>query len=96
MSWTFTRRLMPAAGWRRVVVVAVAGVGLAVGVGVGVGGCARGTRLVEVFDNGPAGGPPGGSMGYRWVGVDEKPTAGNGWKTVDYNTLTPEQRKRIW
>ncbi len=72
-----------------VVVVVVVGVG-------GVAGCAPGKRLVEVFENGPAGGPPGGSMGYRWVGVHDEPTPGSGWKTVDYNTLTPEQRKRIW
>ena len=58
-------------------------------------GCHGGQRLVEVFDNGPVRGPSGPSEGYRWVGADEHPPAGKGWKPVDPATLTPEQRTRI-
>jgi hypothetical protein len=58
-------------------------------------GCHGGQRLVEVFNNGPVGGPPGGSDGYRWVRADDLPSAGKSWKPVDIDTLTPEQRKRI-
>ncbi len=66
-----------------------------IGALVSLRGCHGDRRLVEVFDNGPVGGPPGGSQGYRWVGVHDNPPPGNGWKTVDYNTLTPQQRARI-
>lgn len=52
-------------------------------------------RLVEVFDNGPIGGPPGESEGYIWVGANEEPTEGKNWKTVDEKSLTDEQRRRI-
>jgi hypothetical protein len=52
-------------------------------------------RLVEVFDNGPVGGPQGASEGYVWVGEKEMPPPGKTWAPVDPDTLTPEQKKRI-
>lgn len=52
-------------------------------------------RLVEVFDNGPAGGPQGPSEGYIWVGKYDNPPPGKSWAPVDETTLTPEQKKRI-
>lgn len=58
-------------------------------------GCQGGARLVEVFDNGPVGGPQGESQGYRWVGADDMPPEGHTWKPVDFETLTPEERARI-
>lgn len=58
-------------------------------------GCRPAPRLVEQFDNGPPGGPEGESEGYRWVGADDRPTEGKCWKTVDPDTLTPQQRARI-
>ncbi len=56
---------------------------------------ANSKRLVEVFDNGPIGGPRGGSEGYIWVGVNEEPPPGKGWMTVDESTLSDEDRQRI-
>jgi hypothetical protein len=58
-------------------------------------GCSEQKRLVEVFDVGPAGGPRGGSEGYRWVDADDEPPLGKGWKPADINALTLEQRSRI-
>lgn len=58
-------------------------------------GCHPGKQLIEVFDNGPAGGPRGPSQGYKWVDRDALPPPGQGWKPVDYSTLSAEQRKRI-
>jgi len=52
-------------------------------------------RLVEVFDNGPVGGPRGASEGYLWVGTNASPPPGKTWAPTDPETLTPEQRKRI-
>lgn len=52
-------------------------------------------QLVEVFDNGPAGGPRGESQGYIWVDSSEMPPPGHTWAPVDPETLTPEQKKRI-
>lgn len=52
-------------------------------------------RLVEVFDNGPVGGPQGPSEGYIWVGKNDNPPPGKTWAPVDENTLTPQQKKRI-
>lgn len=52
-------------------------------------------RLVEVFDNGPVGGPRGPSEGYIWIGENQNPPPGKTWAQVDPDTLTPEQRKRI-
>lgn len=59
-----------------------------------LGGCQQ-RVLVEVFDNGPHGGPKGGSMGYRWVEDPSRPTTGNSWVRVDPESLTAEQRKRV-
>lgn len=53
------------------------------------------SRLVEQFDNGPFGGPPGGSEGYYWVHASDLPTPGKHWRSVDPATLTPEQKKQI-
>lgn len=59
-------------------------------------GCMGGRKkLVEQFDNGPIGGPPGASEGYLWVSEDDNPTPGKNWKPTDPATLTPEQQKRI-
>lgn len=44
--------------------------------------------LVEQFDNGPVGGPEGGSEGLRWVRRGEMPTPGKNWKPVDPKTRT--------
>lgn len=52
-------------------------------------------RLVEVFDNGPVGGPRGPSEGYMWVGRNDNPPPGKTWAPIDPETLTAEQRKRI-
>lgn len=52
-------------------------------------------RLVEVFDNGPVGGPGGASEGYVWVGTNADPPPGKSWAPVDPDSLTAEQRKRI-
>lgn len=57
-------------------------------------GCGE-RRLVEVFDNGPVGGPQGASEGYVWVGEKDMPPPGKTWAPVDPNALTPEQKKRI-
>lgn len=57
-------------------------------------GCGE-RRLVEVFDNGPVGGPQGASEGYVWVGEKEMPPPGKTWAPVDPDALTPEQKKRI-
>ncbi len=66
------------------------------GAAVALHGCQGGKqRLVEVTDVGPPGGPRGPSEGYRWVGADEEPPPGKGWRTVDVNTLTAEERGRI-
>lgn len=62
----------------------------------GCTGCSGGGRLVEVYNNGPVGGPGPTPAGYYlWVGEDELPTMGQGWKAVDHATLTPEQKARI-
>jgi len=60
-----------------------------------VTGCTDDKRLVEVFDNGPAGGPAGPSEGYIWVGTEALPPPGKGWKPTDPDTLTAAQRKLI-
>jgi hypothetical protein len=78
----------------------VRGVGIAlalaaIGLGVGVVSCQSKSRLVEQFDNGPLGGPPGASEGYIWVGKDDHPSPGKNWRDVDPKTLTPEQKSRI-
>ena len=52
-------------------------------------------RLVEVFDNGPVGGPRGSSEGYIWVGENDHPPPGKSWAPTDPETLTAEQKKRI-
>ncbi len=52
-------------------------------------------RLVEVFDNGPVGGPRGPSEGYIWVGKNDTPPPGKTWALIDPDSLTPEQKKRI-
>ncbi len=57
--------------------------------------CRQNRRLVEVFDNGPVGGPAGASEGYIWVGSDDLPPPGKTWGPVDPEKLTPEQRTRI-
>lgn len=62
---------------------------------VAVRGCHGGRRLVEVFDNGPVGGPRGPSEGYRWVGKDDAPPPGKTWQPVDPSTLSNEERERI-
>lgn len=59
------------------------------------GGTMGSRRLVEVFDNGPVGGPRGPSEGYIWVGRNANPPPGKTWAPTDPDTLTPEQRKRI-
>ncbi len=58
-------------------------------------GCTAHRRLVEVFDNGPVGGPSGASEGYIWVGEGDLPPPGKSWKPTDPDTLTSEQRARI-
>lgn len=79
----------------------VRGVGItlalaAIGMGIGVVSCQSKSRLVEVYNNGPVGGPGPSPAGYYlWVGKNELPTMGNGWRDVDPKTLTPEQRSRI-
>jgi len=52
-------------------------------------------RLVEVFDNGPVGGPHGPSEGYIWVGKNDNPPPGKTWAPTDPKTLTDEQKARI-
>jgi len=52
-------------------------------------------RLVEVFDNGPGGGPGGPSEGYMWVGKNDHQPPGKSWAPVDADSLTAEQKKRI-
>lgn len=52
-------------------------------------------RLVEVFDNGPVGGPRGASEGYIWVGKNDHPPPGKTWAPTDPESLTPEQKARI-
>ncbi len=79
----------------RSLAVPILAVCVAAGAVLALRGCHGGQRLVEVFDNGPVGGPPGPSEGYKWVGRDDLPPAGKGWKPVDPDTLTPEQHKRI-
>lgn len=76
------------------IVLACAAIGV-LGSALAVRGCQSGQRLVEQFDNGPIGGPPGASEGYRWVGTSDHPSPGKSWKTVDPDALTPEQRQRI-
>jgi hypothetical protein len=61
----------------------------------GCGGGSGGRVLVEQFDNGPVGGPPGPSEGFTWVDEDDRPTPGKHWKRVDPMTLTPEQRREL-
>lgn len=55
----------------------------------------RRDRLVEVFDNGPVGGPRGASEGYIWVRRDDHPPPGKTWAPTDPESLTPEQKARI-
>jgi hypothetical protein len=76
---------MSGRGWVSGVVVAAL---------VGMTGCHQKT-LVEVFNNGPMG-AKGGSAGYRWVDDPSRPTPGNTWVRVDPESLTAEQRKRIY
>lgn len=52
-------------------------------------------RLVEVFDNGPVGGPQGASEGYIWVGKNDHPPPGKSWAPTDPDKLTAEQKQRI-
>ena len=66
-----------------------------VGCGLLIASCQSQQRLVEVFDNGPVGGPAGASEGYIWVGKDDLPPPGKGWKPTDPATLSDEQKKRI-
>jgi len=66
-----------------------------IGLGVGVASCQSKSRLVEQFDNGPVGGPTGGSEGYIWVGKDDEPSPGKHWRDVDPKSLAPEQKARI-
>ncbi len=81
---------------RSPLLIALAALAVLTGVGVlAVQSCVGGRQLVEVFDNGPVGGPPGGSEGYRWVRKGDLPPAGKGWRITDPATLTPEQRARI-
>jgi hypothetical protein len=66
-----------------------------IGCGLLIASCQSQRRLVEVFDNGPVGGPSGPSEGYIWVGKDDLPPPGKSWKSTDPNTLTADQRQRI-
>ncbi len=67
---------------------------LAVAVALPLASCGN-KRLVEVFDNGPVGGPQGASEGYIWVGKNDNPPPGKSWAPTDPEKLTPEQKKRI-
>lgn len=80
--------------FRRTSLFAVARVMLALMVFAPLAGCSE-KRLVEVFDNGPVGGPQGASEGYIWVGENDNPPPGKSWAPVDAATLTAEQKKRI-
>ena len=62
-----------------------------------LGGCSGGSDwiVVEQFDNGPVGGPPGASEGLRKVRKGDHPTAGKNWKQVDPASLTPEERREL-
>lgn len=59
------------------------------------GGMMGSRRLVEVFDNGPVGGPRGPSEGYMWIGSNDIPPPGKSWAPIDPDSLTAEQKKRI-
>ena len=60
-------------------------------VSVGVVACQRKSRLVEQFDNGPVGGPPGGSEGYMWVGKGD-PVEPGAELTVQYVGMGQQSR----
>ena len=79
-----------------VVLLGIAGAAVALGTLYACNGGGFGQRrLVEVFDNGPVGGPQGSSEGYIWVGKNDHPPPGKSWAPTDPNTLTAEQKKRI-
>ena len=80
--------------FRRTSLVVVAHATLALSLLIPLAACSE-KRLVEVFDNGPVGGPQGASEGYIWVGEDDNPPPGKSWAPVDAATLTAEQKKRI-
>lgn len=85
---------MPAPA-KRIGSLVVVGAVFCVGVFV-AHGCLGGRHvLVEQFDNGPVGGPPGASEGYIWVREGDEPSSGKGWKRTDPATLTPAQKQRI-
>lgn len=76
---------------------AVVGCGVVLAAGLWLVSCQSHSqrRLVEVFDNGPVGGPSGPSEGFIWVGKDDVPPPGKSYRPTDPATLTAEQKKRI-
>lgn len=74
---------------------AAVGCGVVLAAAMWLASCQSQRRLVEVFDNGPVGGPSGPSEGFIWVGKDDMPPPGKSYRPTDPATLTPEQKKRI-
>lgn len=74
---------------------AVLGCGAVIGAALWLASCQTQKRLVEVFDNGPVGGPAGSSEGFIWVGESDMPPPGKSWRPTDPAALTQEQKKRI-
>ncbi|MBU6413366.1 MAG: hypothetical protein KGS45_07815 [Planctomycetes bacterium] len=74
---------------------AAVGCGVALPATMWLASCQSQRQLVEVFDNGPVGGPSGPSEGFIWVGKGDRPPPGKSYRPTDPATLTPEQKNCI-